>query len=103
MKAPRVGSLDTATLARLSGTQYRLSSWGTFMPNTTTDSQKSFSGTEFVWTKPGHAGAHEYLLPATLKALQSVNAHTVLDLGCGNGSCTAELSSRGFSAVGCDA
>jgi len=73
------------------------------MPNTTTDSQKSFSGTEFVWTKPGHAGAHQYLMPATLKALESVHAHTVLDLGCGNGSCTAELRSHGYSAVGCDA
>lgn len=72
------------------------------MPNTATDSQKSFSGTEFVWAKSGHAGAHQYLLPAAFQALRSAKAKTVLDLGCGNGSCSAELSSNGYSVVGCD-
>ena len=43
-----------------------------------------------------------YLAPPMLKALRDSCVHTVLDLGCGNGSCSALLHSRGFAVTGCD-
>jgi 2-polyprenyl-3-methyl-5-hydroxy-6-metoxy-1,4-benzoquinol methylase len=68
-----------------------------------TDSNFSFEAQEFIWTSNEVPGAHDYLIPPTIKTLRDVSARTVLDLGCGNGSFSALLHSQGFSVAGCDA
>jgi 2-polyprenyl-6-hydroxyphenyl methylase/3-demethylubiquinone-9 3-methyltransferase len=37
-----------------------------------------------------------------VKALRESCVRSVLDLGCGNGACSAALQSRGFAVTGCD-
>jgi 2-polyprenyl-3-methyl-5-hydroxy-6-metoxy-1,4-benzoquinol methylase len=71
--------------------------------NRSTDSARSIASQEFLWADSGRPRAHSYLTPPTVKLLRDQSARTVLDLGCGNGSFSAELDSRGFTVVGCDA
>jgi SAM-dependent methyltransferase len=72
------------------------------LASTSTDSSFSITSAEFMWADSHTPGVHTYLLPATLKALQKSHAQTVLDLGCGNGACSAVLRSHGFAVSGCD-
>jgi 2-polyprenyl-3-methyl-5-hydroxy-6-metoxy-1,4-benzoquinol methylase len=68
-----------------------------------TDNSLAIASQEFVWTGREVPEAHAYLMPPALAALRDAGAHTVLDLGCGNGACTARLAVEGFHATGCDA
>jgi len=68
-----------------------------------TDDRLSFTSTEFVWNEGGMSAAHRYLRPAITNWLRDCGAKTVLDLGCGNGALTNELSRSGFSMTGMDA
>lgn len=68
-----------------------------------TDSLMSSASEEFIWAGDGVPGAHDYLVPPTIKVLRGKSANRVLDLGCGNGSLCAWLNSKGFFVVGCDA
>lgn len=67
-----------------------------------TDREISVASHEFVWEATGATDAHQYILPTVVALLRQAKAKTVLDLGCGNGSLTAELASGGFDACGCD-
>jgi 2-polyprenyl-3-methyl-5-hydroxy-6-metoxy-1,4-benzoquinol methylase len=67
-----------------------------------TDNNLSIAAHEFVWTNAEVPEAHIYLAPPMLRALQDACVRTVLDLGCGNGSCSALLQSQGFTVTGCD-
>ena len=70
--------------------------------STPTDSNLSIAAPEFIWADSKVPEAHSYLVPPTLKALRESNARTVLDLGCGNGACSARLQSEGFMVTACD-
>jgi 2-polyprenyl-3-methyl-5-hydroxy-6-metoxy-1,4-benzoquinol methylase len=70
--------------------------------STSTDSTLSIASPEFVWVDCEVPEAHFYLFPPTLRILRESRAHTVLDLGCGNGACSATLKSRGLEVTGCD-
>ncbi len=72
-------------------------------PRARTDEVISASSSEFEWEQAGDSEAHGYLLPPALKLLAADNARKVLDLGCGNGSITGLLASKGFVVSGCDA
>jgi 2-polyprenyl-3-methyl-5-hydroxy-6-metoxy-1,4-benzoquinol methylase len=67
-----------------------------------TDNSLSIAASEFVWVDSEVPKAHAYLIPPTLKILCELRARTVLDLGCGNGACSAALHSAGFDVTGCD-
>jgi 2-polyprenyl-3-methyl-5-hydroxy-6-metoxy-1,4-benzoquinol methylase len=67
-----------------------------------TDNSLAIASAEFLWSEPEAPEAHAYLIPPTLSALRDFGAHTLLDLGCGNGAGTARLSIEGFHATGCD-
>jgi 2-polyprenyl-3-methyl-5-hydroxy-6-metoxy-1,4-benzoquinol methylase len=68
-----------------------------------TDSALSIAAQEFLWANTEVPQAHDYLIPPTVKTLRELSAHTVLDIGCGNGSFSALLHSQGFAVAGCDA
>jgi 2-polyprenyl-3-methyl-5-hydroxy-6-metoxy-1,4-benzoquinol methylase len=70
--------------------------------NGSSDTSLSVSSQEFVWVDSSIPRSHNYLIPPTLKALLELGARTVLDLGCGNGSCSAALHCHGLEVVGCD-
>jgi 2-polyprenyl-3-methyl-5-hydroxy-6-metoxy-1,4-benzoquinol methylase len=67
-----------------------------------TDNNLSIASPEFVWVDSEVPEAHSYLFPPTLKILRESQAQIVLDLGCGNGACSATLKSKGFEVTGCD-
>jgi 2-polyprenyl-3-methyl-5-hydroxy-6-metoxy-1,4-benzoquinol methylase len=67
-----------------------------------TDKSLSISAPEFVWEDSDVPEAHAYLMPVVLNSLRDANARIVLDLGCGNGSCSALLQSKGFVVSGSD-
>jgi len=67
-----------------------------------TDGCSSLAASEFVWQSPGCSEVHRDVRQPILKLLHESAAHTVLDLGCGNGAFTAELSKAGFQATGSD-
>lgn len=71
--------------------------------STSTDNSLSIAAREFVWADSNAPRAHNYLIPPMVKALRESCVRTVLDLGCGNGACSALLQSRGFAVTGCDA
>jgi 2-polyprenyl-6-hydroxyphenyl methylase/3-demethylubiquinone-9 3-methyltransferase len=60
----------------------------------------------YCYGNGGHSCAHSYLLPAVRSELAaffaSGVARRVFDLGCGNGSVAAALSSEGYDACGVD-
>lgn len=60
------------------------------------------ASSEFVWENAGETTAHSYILPTLKSWLSDANAHTVLDLGCGNGRLTAALAQAGFDVTGMD-
>ena len=68
----------------------------------TTDAHLSLQGDEFSWDIDGSSEAHEYLLPPVLSLLRQHGARRVLDLGCGNGSMSHELSRAGMQVTGVD-
>ena len=70
---------------------------------TSTDNSLSIAAQEFVWADSKVPEAHNYLISLMVKVLRESCARTVLDLGCGNGACSAVLQSRGFAVTGCDA
>lgn len=55
-----------------------------------------------AWTSSGPAENHRYLLPAVLAALPREGGRQVLDIGCGNGTLTAELQRAGWEPFGID-
>jgi len=59
----------------------------------------SFSGYRF-----GHDAQHTYayLCPAILKALSRLNAKTVLEIGCGNGTLAKAIADHGMKIAGLD-
>jgi 2-polyprenyl-6-hydroxyphenyl methylase/3-demethylubiquinone-9 3-methyltransferase len=68
-----------------------------------TDKNLSNATHEFVWEDAEVPQAHRYLVSPTIRVLREMGSHTVLDLGCGNGSFSALLQTEGFLVVGCDA
>lgn len=72
------------------------------MKRAETDDRLSFASTEFVWNEGGMSAAHQYLQPVIADWLRDCGAKTVLDLGCGNGALTNELSRSGFRMTGMD-
>jgi 2-polyprenyl-3-methyl-5-hydroxy-6-metoxy-1,4-benzoquinol methylase len=69
---------------------------------TITDARLSIKSDEFSWDIDGHTQAHDYLLSPVLSLLRSSGARSVLDLGCGNGTLSGELSRSGFEVCGLD-
>lgn len=67
-----------------------------------TDDSLSIAASEFVWVDSDVPEAHSYLLPPTLRILRESRVRDVLDLGCGNGACSASLKANGFDVTGCD-
>ena len=58
---------------------------------------------EYAYRASAASCAHAYLLPAIKQLVQSFGKQgTVLDLGCGNGSLSHELSKLGFKVYGLD-
>jgi len=68
-----------------------------------TDKNLSNATHEFVWEDAEVPQAHRYLASPTITVLREMGAHSILDLGCGNGSFSALLQAENFLVVGCDA
>ena len=49
-----------------------------------------------------HNCSHAYLLPVVYKALEDLDARTLFDLGCGNGSVANQFHKKGYSVAGVD-
>lgn len=58
---------------------------------------------EYGYADAAHTQAHSYLLPALLDMLKECHASCILDVGCGNGSLSAELIRNGYDLYGIDA
>jgi len=69
---------------------------------TRTERTLSSASNEYIWDVAGEAGSHPYLLPAVTAELQRLRARCVLDLGCGNGTFTAQLLKAGYDITGMD-
>jgi 2-polyprenyl-3-methyl-5-hydroxy-6-metoxy-1,4-benzoquinol methylase len=55
------------------------------------------------YVKAGLRGCHEYILPTMLAICKDLPPRSrVFDIGCGNGSLTAQFAERGHSVVGID-
>jgi 2-polyprenyl-3-methyl-5-hydroxy-6-metoxy-1,4-benzoquinol methylase len=67
-----------------------------------TDGCTSLAASEFVWQSAGCSEVHGDVRGPILKLLHKSAVQTVLDLGCGNGAFTAELSKAGLQATGSD-
>lgn len=57
---------------------------------------------EFLWLSDGPAHIHGHVARPVVVRLDSIDARSVLDLGCGNGWLTAALSRCGFDVTGLD-
>ena len=65
--------------------------------------EASIEKSEYAYRASAASCAHEYLFPAIKRLVQSLGEKgTVLDLGCGNGSLSHELSKLGFEVYGID-
>ncbi len=65
--------------------------------------EASVAKSEYPYRVSAASCAHAYLLPAIKKLVQNLgNKGKVLDLGCGNGSLSHELSKLGFEVYGID-
>jgi len=67
-----------------------------------TDSEISLRSSEFVWNNEEGTGIHEIALKPVSDYLRQAGATRVLDLGCGNGYLTNQLSLQGFMMTGMD-
>jgi len=57
---------------------------------------------EFIWRGDGPAAVHAHVAQPLVVHLDRFDAHSVLDLGCGNGWLTAALARCGFEVCGLD-
>lgn len=57
---------------------------------------------EYVWEHEGPRDIHAHLTRPIVTELAATDAHTVLDLGCGNGWFSAALHNCGFDVTGVD-
>jgi 2-polyprenyl-3-methyl-5-hydroxy-6-metoxy-1,4-benzoquinol methylase len=55
-----------------------------------------------VWTTAEPCCTHPYLAPIILRLISQIGAHSVLDVGCGNGVMAKDLAAMGCEVVGCD-
>ena len=69
-----------------------------------TSLQSELSPTGYVFDRPDHGVAHQYLLPALDRILAGLDASArqVFDLGCGNGSVADYLTEREYVVTGVD-
>ena len=66
----------------------------------------NFTHTEFGWEDAEHTHAHQYILPKLLELVSSISGGKpmeILDIGCGNGSVSAQLAEFGHIITGIDA
>ena len=66
------------------------------------DRNRSIASDEYIWDIEGLTGIHKLVTEPVIKKLNSISGNHILDLGCGNGSFTHMLSSKGYSMVGMD-
>jgi 2-polyprenyl-3-methyl-5-hydroxy-6-metoxy-1,4-benzoquinol methylase len=59
-------------------------------------------GGEYVWEHEGPREIHSYLTQPIVTELSAAGAHSVLELGCGNGWFSAGLHNCGFDVTGVD-
>ena len=59
-------------------------------------------GAEYVWEREGPREIHSHVTRPIVVELSGAGAHSVLDLGCGNGWFSAGLHSCGFDVTGVD-
>lgn len=62
----------------------------------------SESDTGTPWWQPGPRAIHTHITRPVVQQLVKAGAHTVLDLGCGNGWFTSALERCGFEVTGVD-
>lgn len=74
----------------------------TMKKSSLTDSEISLSSSEFIWNNEEGTGVHAIALKPICRYLREANAVHVLDLGCGNGYFTNQLSLQGFEVTGMD-
>jgi 2-polyprenyl-3-methyl-5-hydroxy-6-metoxy-1,4-benzoquinol methylase len=67
-----------------------------------TDRLQSVHRPEFVWDTRGPTAVHAHVTKTIVSQLNHSNAHSVLDLGCGNGWFAGALERCGFEVTGVD-
>jgi 2-polyprenyl-6-hydroxyphenyl methylase/3-demethylubiquinone-9 3-methyltransferase len=72
------------------------------MKKAATDSELSIASEEFVWNEEGLTPVHRLVLPELRRQLIAGHVRSVLDLGCGNGAASQQISAWGFKVVGMD-
>jgi len=58
---------------------------------------------DYGWSTAQGPESCAYVAPLVIAVLRSLRAHSVLDLGCGNGQLCSQLYAAGFDVVGVDA
>lgn len=72
------------------------------MKKTQTDRELSLESTEFIWDTSSNTEVHQLVRPVLQKWLEGSKGMKLLDLGCGNGSLSAEIQEWGFDVTGTD-
>ena len=72
------------------------------MKKTQTDRELSKTANEFVWDISTNTEVHQLVRPVLQKWLGGNKGMKLLDLGCGNGSLSAEIQEWGFDVTGTD-
>lgn len=72
------------------------------MKKTQTDRELSKTANEFVWDISANTEVHQLVRPVLQKWLGGNKGMKLLDLGCGNGSLSAEIQEWGFDVTGTD-